>query len=197
MGIVGGIYGGFKEQDDEITKQVANQAKHAATKVSNISNYGAGNPIHWAGTGVMRTMTNEFRDLPVMGGIATIAATAASIDRMRHMPNTSKGNIAGNSKFQQGYSGYYYATKRIMPEFAKIIDDYFSMYGYEVDSVKIPEIFSRQSWNFVKCANSDNRGNAPMEFISLINDIFNSGITFWHTWNIGDYSLNNDIVPVI
>ena len=34
-------------------------------------------------------------------------------------------------------------------------------------------------------------GNVPADDMALINEIYNSGITFWHTSDIGNYSLNN------
>lgn len=188
--VAGGVAGGMLKQAEGVTNEIAS----ASQKASNMLSWGAGNPTHYGGNRTMRVMNEEFRNLPVLGGLATLGATAANIDRMKHIPNESRGNIAGNSKFQQGYGGYYYASKRLRPEFAKIIDDYMTMYGYEVDCIKVPEIFSRTGWNFVKCANSDNHGAVPAEFLKLFNDILNSGITFWHNWNIGDYSISNSIV---
>ena len=78
-------------------------------------------------------------------------------------------------------------------EFAKIIDDFFTMYGYQTDRVKVPNRTGRPYWNYVKMQNSCHRGNVPSEDMSKINDLYDSGITFWHTPDVGNYSLDNTI----
>ncbi|MBR2553447.1 MAG: hypothetical protein IKE94_01185 [Aeriscardovia sp.] len=120
--------------------------------------------------------------------------TAANIYRMSKVPNSAKGNTAGNSKFQNGYCGWYMASVCIRGQFAHIVDEFFDMYGYQVDRVKIPNREGRRSWNYVKMQNSCHRGNVPSDQMAKINEIYNNGITFWHTSDVGNYSLNNDIV---
>ena len=130
----------------------------------------------------------------VAGGAGVIAGVAANIARMRRVPNTAKGNTEGNSKFQNGYAGWYYCTKCIRNEFAKIVDAFFDMYGYQVDIVKVPNREGRPSWNYVKTANACHYGNVPADDMARINAIYDAGITFWHTSDVGNYSLSNAIV---
>ena len=128
------------------------------------------------------------------GGAMTVASTLANIEKMKRIPNQAKGNVSGNSRLQCDYNGYYEAKVVIRQEFAKIVDGFFDMYGYQVDSVKVPNRTGRTSWNYVKCSNSCHRGNVPADDMALINEIYNKGITFWHTSDVGNYSLNNAIV---
>lgn len=141
--------------------------------------------------------SNAFKDnvsdSKIGGGAAAIAGTLANIDRMRRIPNTAKGNVSGNSRWQNGYSGWYYARVAIREEFARIVDGFLDMYGYQVDSLKIPNITSRPYWNYIKCQNSCNWGNVPADQMADINNIYNKGITFWHVDDIGNYSLDNRI----
>ena len=109
-------------------------------------------------------------------------------------PNQAMGTTATNSKLQNDYCGWYYAQITVRPEFAEIIDDFFDMYGYQVDLVKTPNETGRTSWNYVKCSNACNRGNVPADQMAAINNIYNAGITFWHVDDIGNYSLSNAIV---
>lgn len=132
--------------------------------------------------------------LGIGGGLSTVAGTLANIDRMSRHPNTAKGNTAGNSKFQNGYAGWYSCAMSLRAEFAQIADKFFDMFGYQVDIVKVPNRTGRKYWNYVKTANADMHGNVPAEDMARINAIYNSGITFWHTDDIGNYSPNNIII---
>lgn len=130
----------------------------------------------------------------VGAGLAGIASVYANYERMKKIPNQAKGNISGNSKFQAGYTGWYYSTVCLREEFARIVDGFFDMYGYQVDSVKVPNRTGRLSWNYVKMQNSCHRGSVPASDMDKINSIYNAGITFWHTSDVGNYSLDNYIV---
>lgn len=68
------------------------------------------------------------------------------------------------------------------------------MYGYQVDSVKVPNRTGRRNWNYVKMQNSCHRGTVPASDMDKINSIYNAGITFWHTSDVGNYSLDNSII---
>ena len=125
------------------------------------------------------------------GGLAAVASTLGNIDRMRKHPNTSNGNVGGNSRMQNGYTGWYTSQVCLLPEYAAIVDDFLDMYGYQVDRVKIPNRTGRPYWNYVKCQNSCHVGNVPSDMMSQINKIYDAGITFWHTNDVGNYSLNN------
>lgn len=129
-----------------------------------------------------------------MAGVGGLGGTFANIDRMTRVPAKANGNTEGNSKYQNGYAGWYRSIVTLRREFAEIVDRFFDMYGYQVDLVKVPNRTGRRSWNYVKTANADMHGDVPAEDMSRINAIYNSGITFWHTSDIGNYSLANDIV---
>lgn len=89
---------------------------------------------------------------------------------------------------------YNQCTVAVRREFAEMIDEFFDMYGYAIERVKVPNVNGRRSWNYVKCQNSCHKGNMPANFLDQINDIFDAGITFWHTSDVGNYSLDNSIV---
>lgn len=127
----------------------------------------------------------------ILGGIGAIASTMGNIDRMRKHPNTANGNVGGNSRLQNGYTGWYTSQVCLLPEYAAIVDDFLDMYGYQVDRVKVPNRTGRPYWNYVKCQNSCHVGNVPSDMMAQINQIYDSGITFWHTDDVGNYSLNN------
>lgn len=128
------------------------------------------------------------------GGAMAVGGVIGNVEKMKRVPNQARGNLNGNSRLQCGYNGYYQAKVVIREEFARIVDGFFDMYGYEVDRVKVPNVTGRANWNYVKCNNSCHRGNVPADHMTLINQIYDKGITFWHTDDIGNYSLSNGIV---
>ena len=83
----------------------------------------------------------------------------------------------------------------IRPEYARIIDDFWNMYGYKVNIVKTPSITGRQYWNYVKTADCNVEGDIPQEDLQIIRKMFNNGCTLWHNANnIFNYNLSNNII---
>lgn len=84
---------------------------------------------------------------------------------------------------------------QVTAEFAKIIDDYWSMYGYPIHELQYPNIDSRKNWNYIRTSNFYCTGNVPPDAIEAITNIFNNGVTFWHDpATVGNYSQDNSIV---
>ena len=124
-------------------------------------------------------------------GAYGLATQIGEISRQSKIPNVQKGASSGNTLFSNKYMTYNVCQMVIREEYARIIDGFMDMYGYQVDSVKTPNRTGRPNWNYVKCQNACMHGNVPADDMALINEIYNSGITFWHTSDIGNYSLNN------
>lgn len=82
-------------------------------------------------------------------------------------------------------------------EFAKKIDWFFDVYGYKVNTIKIPNISGRPFWNYVKTVGSNVKAvSIPNEDVVTINNIFNNGITFWKDGDIiGDYADYDNRLP--
>lgn len=107
-------------------------------------------------------------------------------------PDIAKGGGSTNIDVAIYQKDIYFLYMQIKSEYAKIIDDYFDMYGYATNRVKIPNRSTRPHWNYVKTRNCCINGSMPSDDISKINDIFNNGITFWkNASEVGNYSLDN------
>lgn len=121
-----------------------------------------------------------------------------SILQAEMIPNQAKGNTnCGDVNFSKGYSGFtlYYTT--IKDDYAKIIDNYFTRFGYAIKSLKIPNITGRKYWNYVEIGNTEEIGNGevPSSYMENINNACRKGVTIWHNHaNIGNFSLNNEII---
>lgn len=84
-------------------------------------------------------------------------------------------------------------SKQILPEYARIIDEYFTAFGYKVCRIKAPNITGRPSWNYVKTIGAQVSGNIPEYAETALKAMLNNGVTFWHTNDVGNYSLNNSL----
>lgn len=86
---------------------------------------------------------------------------------------------------------------QIRGEYAKIIDSYFTKFGYPVRRVKIPQYTNRPYWNYIKTTGCMAKGSVPTDALSHICSIFDKGITWWsRTATVGDY-VNQDNAPAI
>jgi hypothetical protein len=107
-------------------------------------------------------------------------------------PNLSK--LGSNTYFDygNGYTGLWIIKKEITEEYRKKLTDFFKLFGYKVNEVKLPNLHTRQSYNFVKTIGANITGNIPNEQLSNLKEVFDKGITLWHTDDVLNYSLAND-----
>lgn len=138
---------------------------------------------------------------PVQGIASSISSAISSVAKftdMRKLPATLKGGLSTQClNYLRNSLGIFVKTITITAEFARIIDDYFTMFGYATHELKIPNITGRPSWNYVQTQKAMITGSIPFNDISKIKSIFDAGVTFWHGDYVGDYSRNNttDIPP--
>lgn len=132
----------------------------------------------------------------ILSGSLGIANQLGQIYEHSITPNSAKGNInAGDINSCSKENTFYFYKMSIKQEYAKIIDNFFSMYGYKVNSVKIPNIIGRKNWNYVKTIECNITGEIPQNDIQKLKDIFNNGVTFWHSpVTFLDYSQENNII---
>lgn len=133
-----------------------------------------------------------------IGGLASAANDIAGLlaEQYTHsiIPDQMVGSAnAGDISAVSRMLGFYSYCKSVRPEYGQIIDNYFTMFGYKVNTLKVPETNSRESWNYVKTINISIAGNVPSNYMEQIKSMFNSGVTLWHGDYIGDYGRSNNI----
>lgn len=149
------------------------------------------------GTGaIMGATGNPLGFGMVASGFSAIGNTLTSLEDKKKMGMAQHGNITGTALFAVTEKAFHYYELCVKPEIAKIIDDYFSMYGYAIKEIGTPNIDSRPYWNYVKMQNTaikpDGINGLPTADIRSIETIHNNGITYWKSLdNVGNYSLNN------
>ena len=132
-----------------------------------------------------------------------IQTRQAQIEKQQMLPN--KASLGGGSNATLiGYGllkNSIFARYAIKPFFAQRIDEFFDMFGYRTNSVKIPNLNNRPNWNYVKTlgiiikskqstAGVDN--TVLQEDMQELKSLFDNGITLWHNpATFLDYSQNN------
>lgn len=126
----------------------------------------------------------------------------AQVKTASTQPNHARGQQSSSVFCAMGYQGFHYMPYRIQGQFAKIIDDFFSMYGYKTNRLKVPNRNGRKAWNYVKTCGCNLTGSAPADVTASLVNIYDKGITFWRcidlsTGNpfnrVGNYSLDNSL----
>lgn len=128
-----------------------------------------------------------------LGGLQGIANTVGEIYKAAKTPPQSKGNTnAGDVITASGQNDFHFYDMSIKKEYASIIDGYLDMFGYKVNTVKIPEKNHREQWWFTKTIDVFITGTIPNNDLEKIKGCYNNGITFWkYPQNIGKYNLSN------
>ena len=144
--------------------------------------------------------------IPLMLGMSAAATVSPVIGTLKEQvraktqanmtPDQVGGNTgAGDFLWAKYRSPFTYMPMSIKQEYAKIIDAFFSAYGYEVNEVKVPNITGRTNWNYVKTVGCYIQADIPQDDLEEIKSMFDKGITFWHNpLTFMDYSQTNAIV---
>ena len=137
----------------------------------------------------------------VGSGLNQIWNTMQESYRMDMVPTGVKGSLnTGDVLTSAGANRIHCYRVTIKQEFAKIIDGFFNMYGYKVNSVRSVSDFlksrtCRTNWNYVKTVNCNLEGEIPQDDLQKIKSIFNNGFTLWHNpATFLDYTQTNAIV---
>lgn len=130
----------------------------------------------------------------MMSGLSGISGTLASVYQHAIMPNQARGSQSNSAQVAAGIKDFAFMPTHITAEFAKIIDEYWNMFGYPIHRVKLPNISTRPHWNYVKTRNVNITGECPSDDLAHIKNIYNNGITFWrYGGEVGNYALDNSI----
>lgn len=117
----------------------------------------------------------------------------AQLDAQKKIPNHVNAASTDNNLCAIHLMGFLIRSKSLMEDYARSLDAFFDQFGYEVDRLKVPNRTGRPSWNYVKTVAANVGGNIPADRLALINQTLDNGVTFWHTVDVGNYSLANGL----
>ena len=132
----------------------------------------------------------------IASGVLGIASTVGEIYSHSLQPPQSEGNInSGDVTYSQRDLTFTAYKMSVKAEYARIIDDFFTMFGYKTNRVKTPNKNHRANFWFTKTIDANIDGAIPNEDMQIIKDCYNNGITFWkNPSNIGNYAVDNSII---
>lgn len=125
-----------------------------------------------------------------LSGVGNIVGTVGDVLKETHDTSELSGASGGSVLWSQQILDTFVQVRQVREEYARIADNYFSMFGYKVCRLKVPNIATRPSWNFVKCSTVALTGAIPADAEELIMNVLKKGVTFWKT-SFGNYSANN------
>lgn len=139
--------------------------------------------------GLLNSYSTQGANMSTLSGITSaISQSTRAYMQAPQLKNQGSNNlnaVIGNQEIT-------YFRSSIRAEYAKKIDDYFSMYGYKICELGVPDIRSRSAWNFVKTRGCTVSGNIEVDMLNKLRNIFDNGVTIWHTNDIGNYGLTNN-----
>lgn len=112
-----------------------------------------------------------------------------------HSRQYNSGTGEGAMEALNDNIGFRITQFAVRPEIAKIIDQYFTRYGYRVNTVKVPNTTGRARFNYVKTRNARVGGTIPIDTRVIIEKAMDNGVTFWHTGDINRNSSEDN--PII
>lgn len=116
-------------------------------------------------------------------GLVSGATNFALDYRQKKLHSETMGGSIGSSggNFAQNRIGFRIQEHSVKPEYARIIDEFFTRFGYKVDRYKVPNTTGHEGFNYVKCVESVCEGNVPQECIEQVESMLNRGVTLHHT----------------
>lgn len=131
-----------------------------------------------------------------ISGFNRITSTLATINDKKVVPPVASGNTnIGDISYSRYLTTFDFYEMSLTPEYARVVDDYFTMYGYKTNRIKLPNITGRRNFNFVKVIGANIHGFINQNDLEKIKTLFENGITIWHNVaNFLDYTKNNDII---
>lgn len=116
-----------------------------------------------------------------LGGISNIIASGVQSSLQG---DVIKGNVQnGNLSSATNRLRYEYVRMSVNAMQAKIIDDYFTAFGYAQNQIMMPSRKSRTRFTYIKTNGCTIKGTLPNEAISVIQKIYDTGIRFWNDKN--------------
>lgn len=142
--------------------------------------------IAQATTGIVQAENRKYNDLKMLN--------AKKKDIENIPPNAQ--NMSGNTTYEWGNDliDPILHIKTVTPEYEKKLSDFFHMYGYQINELRIPNTHTRSHFNYVKCQSLNVRSGMNREIILRFKSIFENGVTLWHTNDIQNYNVSNEVI---
>lgn len=129
--------------------------------------------------------------LGAAGSFLGIAQNVAQVNAIKSLPPQAHGQTANGAMVAFKAKDFQFNDYSIRRQHARIIDGYWTKYGYPCKELRSISLKVRPSYNFIKTLGCNATGTPPQWARTAITEIFDSGVTIWHTDDIGNYYLPN------
>lgn len=120
-----------------------------------------------------------------------VAHTVAEVREYQQRPPQAQGSQGSDLQTALRIKDFYFYKLSVDRQHAKMIDDYFTMFGYAQRKVATPNCNARPKFTYVQTIGCIVHGNLPADDARQIESIFDKGVRFWAAAaNIGDFSGN-------
>lgn len=161
----------------------------------------AADAIATVGSGIISTGANVLSGnfggalQSALGAGERIMMRQAKLNDYSRKPPQANGTTTGDIEAGRKLKDFYFYSSSITYDYARIIDDFFDMFGYAQNRLMVPNMAARPSWTYVKTAGCIVHCDAPAEDVREIEAAFDRGIRFWTSGvAIGNYNASNVIV---
>lgn len=129
---------------------------------------------------------------------SSMGIASAMNEVYKHSKDANKGHL-GNSKGnlltalkRNRFSFYIQYPKK---KYIEMIDNYFTMYGYQTNRLKTPNIAVRKAFTYTQTIDCNITGSIPTEDMKELKSIFDNGVTLWRTTaTFGNYLQDNGVM---
>lgn len=122
--------------------------------------------------------------------VASVISQAYTASIQADFTRGSQDN--GGINAADGKQQFYGSRMSVTYQYAAMIDDFFSRFGYATNRLKIPNRLARPHWSYVKTRGCTLTGSVPADSMKKICSLYDAGITWWkYGSEVGNYTLNN------
>lgn len=113
-------------------------------------------------------------------GFQGILNTIGNVYSQSKEPNSMHaGSTKNNLLTAIGQNTLTIYIRKIKKHQAQIIDDFFTMYGYQTNRLKVPNVSKRNCFNYVQTIDVNIKGRIPNDDMRILKAMYNNGVTLW------------------
>ena len=140
---------------------------------------------------VLGGITSSIFSTNVVGGlVGTVAQTVSQMYTHAIQPNEIRGATGGELSLTAVRKfGIHLYLKEITGGYARVVDNFYDMFGYKSNTHHTPSVNTRPHWTYVQTKGCNLTASMPADAAAKVVQIFDNGCTFWNDLTeVGKYS---------
>lgn len=138
--------------------------------------------------------------LMAISGVSSIADSVINTGTSAYNASIAadkfSGSLSGSAiNYDTDVDGFYYRRLSVNRQYAKSIDNFFTMFGYTQNKIGTPNRHARTRYTYVRTVGFNPMGNIPQDARKFISARYDAGVRFWvdHESNsFCNYTLDNN-----